>query len=86
MEFKSTTHVVMVVFLMFLMFQCKVATSRRIGKGCALACNDHVHEAAGTAGSTRKPADMEDYGDGNGQGDYDYYRRYGDVPSPGIGH
>lgn len=21
-----------------------------------------------------------------GGGDYDYYRRYGDVPSPGVGH
>jgi hypothetical protein len=42
---------------------------------CTLAC--HVDEGT----RTQEHVDMED-----DSGDYDYYRRYGDVPSPGIGH
>ncbi|KAI9377381.1 hypothetical protein POPTR_019G056601v4 [Populus trichocarpa] len=72
-EFMSTTQVLMVVFLVFFMFQSKVAS--RIGMSCTLAC--HVDEGT----RTQEHVDMED-----DSGDYDYYRRYGDVPSPGIGH
>ena len=69
----STAQVLMVVFLVFFMFQSKVAS--RIGvMSCTLAC--HVDEGT----RTQEHADMED-----DSGD-DYYRRYGDVPSPGIGH
>lgn len=70
----STTQVLMVVFLIFFMFQSKVA-SRTGMISCTLAC--HVDEGT----RTQEHADMED-----DSGDYDYYRRYGDVPSPGIGH
>ncbi|KAF2296429.1 hypothetical protein GH714_037901 [Hevea brasiliensis] len=55
-------------------------TSVRIGTDCALSC---LNERKGA----EKHVDMEDdSGDEAAQGDYDYYRRYGDVPSPGIGH
>ncbi|OAY46376.1 hypothetical protein MANES_07G139800v8 [Manihot esculenta] len=75
---KASALLLTLVLLMSLMFQCKVAT--RIGKDCAPAC---LVERRGT----EKHLDMEDdSGDESGQGDYDYYRRYGDVPSPGIGH
>lgn len=70
----STTQVLMVVFLIFFMFQSKVA-SRTGMISCTLAC--HVDEGT----RTQEHADMED-----DSRDYDYYRRYGDVPSPGIGH
>ncbi|XP_011010666.1 PREDICTED: uncharacterized protein LOC105115472 [Populus euphratica] len=75
-EFMSTTQVLMVVFLVFFMFQSKVAS--RIGMGCTLAC--HVDEGT----RTQEHADTEDdSGDENGQGDYDYYRSIvkGFVPS-----
>lgn len=78
-EFKGSTHVLIVVVLLFSMFHCKEAT--RIGSGCAIAC----HVEAGTG--KQKHVHMQDYsGDEPGPGDYDYYRRYGDVPSPGAGH
>ncbi|KAJ0044717.1 hypothetical protein Pint_06640 [Pistacia integerrima] len=69
--------------LFSLMLQCKVAT--RFGSSFSPGlCN-----STATAG-TRKLLNIED--DYNSedetppQNDYDYYRRQGDVPSPGVGH
>ncbi|KAJ6291100.1 hypothetical protein OIU76_023203 [Salix suchowensis] len=75
-ESKPATHLLMLAILLFFMFQSKAAS--RFGTNC-LACR--VDEGT----RTQKLADMED-DSGDGNGDYDYYRRYGDVPSPGIGH
>lgn len=73
------------------MLQCKVAT--RFGSsfipGLYISCEAAAAAAAATAG-TRKLLDMEgDYSSGDEtppHNDYDYYRRQGDVPSPGVGH
>ncbi|XVE90973.1 hypothetical protein DITRI_Ditri20bG0118500 [Diplodiscus trichospermus] len=73
------------LLLLSIMFQCKVATSSRFSW------------STGDPGSqlmkltrTRKLLDLQDYsGYVPNPSDYDYndfYRRQGDVPSPGIGH
>ncbi|KAF2319260.1 hypothetical protein GH714_014278 [Hevea brasiliensis] len=72
---KASDLLLILVLLLSLMFQCKVAT--RIGMDCALACQVERR-------GTEKHVDMEDdSGDEAGQGDYDYYRRihaYDPVP------
>ncbi|OAY38310.1 hypothetical protein MANES_10G004600v8 [Manihot esculenta] len=75
---KASALLLILVLFLSLMFQCKVAT--RIGKDCGLACQVERR-------GTKKHVDIEDdSGDEAGEGEYDYYRRYGDVPSPGVGH
>ncbi|XWS65607.1 hypothetical protein CRYUN_Cryun05aG0128200 [Craigia yunnanensis] len=71
------------LLLLSIMFQCKVVTSRFSWSTCDSACQMELTR-------TRKLLDMQDYsGYVPSSGDYDYndfYRRQGDVPSPGIGH
>ncbi|OMO89996.1 hypothetical protein COLO4_19450 [Corchorus olitorius] len=69
------------------MFHCNMATSR-FSWSCdhQSACDPGQKEST----RTRKPLDMQDYsGYLPSPSDYDYndfYRRQGDVPSPGVGH
>ncbi|WRX12431.1 hypothetical protein QQP08_004918 [Theobroma cacao] len=72
------------VLVLFMMFQCKVASSSRFSWSCDPACQMELTR-------TRKLLDMQQKysGDVPSPADYDYndfYRRQGDVPSPGVGH
>ena len=72
------------LLLLSIMFPCKVAASRISWRStCDSACQMELTR-------TRKLLDVQDYsGYVPNPGDYDYngfYRRQGDVPSPGIGH
>lgn len=81
----------MFVVIMCLMFQCTMAaatTSRSCGNNNPLCeCDLKVF----IKGRTRKLMEEDDdYSGGGGDDYYDnndgFYRRQGDVPSPGIGH
>lgn len=72
--------------LLFLMCQEVAATSRlRSKENCAsagIACHVKVtelHKMDYSDGNESPP--HEDYGY-----DYDFYRKHGDIPSPGAGH
>ncbi|EEF41560.1 conserved hypothetical protein [Ricinus communis] len=81
----ATTVLLIAVILSSLMFQCKLVATR-FDMDCGVAC----HAEKRTSKTDQKHVDMEDDSGSDDQGalggDYDYYRRYGDVPSPGIGH
>lgn len=79
----SKQNLLIIAFVLFsLMFQCKAATRFP-------AAYYHLGEAA----RTQKLLDVagnDDYNFGDQAlpppNDYDFYRRQGDVPSPGVGH
>lgn len=86
-DLKASLVLTISLLLFSLMLQCKEAT--RFGSSFRPGlCNCEAATVA--ASETRRLLDME--GDYNSkdetppQNDYDYYRRQGDVPSPGIGH
>ncbi|GKU91248.1 hypothetical protein SLEP1_g5148 [Rubroshorea leprosula] len=79
-EQKAASILLLVMFLPFLMFQYKVTT--RFSRSCSPACHMEVTR-------TRKLYVMaQDFGGGDDDYDYNnnFYRRQGDVPSPGVGH
>ncbi|KAJ4720213.1 Precursor of CEP15 [Melia azedarach] len=84
---KGTTLVLVALFLLSLMFQCKVAI--RFGNSFAAPAACHFGESS-SAGKRKLVVDVgNDYDSGNQappQDDGDFYRRQGDVPSPGVGH
>ncbi|XVF41227.1 hypothetical protein PTKIN_Ptkin01aG0263600 [Pterospermum kingtungense] len=73
------------LLLLSIMSQCKVATSRFSWSSCGPACQMEL-----TRTRTRKLLEIQDYSRYvPSPVDYDYndfYRRQGDVPSPGVGH
>ncbi|XVE86032.1 hypothetical protein DITRI_Ditri18aG0003700 [Diplodiscus trichospermus] len=69
------------LLLFSIMFQWQVATCSRFSWSCDPACLQMELTR------TRKLLDMQDSVPSQGDYDYnDFYRRQGDVPSPGIGH
>ncbi|KDP21667.1 hypothetical protein JCGZ_03338 [Jatropha curcas] len=78
---KASNLFLMLVVLLFFMFQCEVAS--RVGLDCGLACQV---ERRGAEKNVKMEEDDSGEEAGEAGGDYDYYRRYGDVPSPGVGH
>lgn len=85
-ESKPKFVLIVLVLLLCLMCQEIAATGRlRSNEGCTsagTACHVKVtglHEALET----------KDYGQGDESPphyDYDFYRKHGDIPSPGVGH
>ncbi|XWS74488.1 hypothetical protein CRYUN_Cryun01aG0002400 [Craigia yunnanensis] len=80
---KPSFQLIALLLLLFIMFQWQVATCSSFSWSCDPACQMELTR-------TRKLSDTQDYsGYVPSPGDYDYnnfYRRQGDVPSPGIGH
>ncbi|KAF3433284.1 hypothetical protein FNV43_RR24386 [Rhamnella rubrinervis] len=98
-ELKTTIPVLIsLVLLLSLTFQTKSSaatgggTRRFSNKGCVGTTCGHL----GSHPNHQQPLDrVENVGDDPGDDhhdeaapgdDYDFYRQYGDVPSPGIGH
>ncbi|WCJ20061.1 hypothetical protein M5689_002322 [Euphorbia peplus] len=76
----SLIMIILMVAFLALMLEFKAVSCRRstrIDMDCANGISSNCHHV-----------EDQDYegDDQSGGGDYDYYRRYGDVPSPGIGH
>lgn len=82
---KPGFELIVVALLLSLMCQEIAATSRlRSKESCSssgIACHSGSH----------KLIEMEDYGPADKSAphddyDYDFYRKHGDIPSPGAGH
>lgn len=85
-ELKTAILVLSLVLLLSLTFQRRVSPRRLskvvdcvnvVGKACHNKPVDHDHVLENVDDPGDHEADSEDY---------DFYRQYGDVPSPGVGH
>lgn len=73
-----------VILIMYLTFESK-AEGIRFSKGCGPACRFEVSSDEHKSLDLEDDHNRSDEEDQSGHG-YDFYRQYGDVPSPGIGH
>nr|KYP39432.1 hypothetical protein KK1_039267 [Cajanus cajan] len=72
--------VLLTLVLSLIMCQEIVATGRlRSKEGCGIACHGKVT-------GSHNPLEMEEHDQAHDDYDYDFYRKHGDIPSPGAGH
>lgn len=88
-EFFKSVFLVLIVLVALMSMECqrKAAAESRMSKSCVQNPRCHLEVA-----EKQEPLDVKediDPGDHDQAApgdDYDFYRQYGDVPSPGIGH
>lgn len=84
--------VTVLALLLCLISQEIAATSRSLISREQKLCSSSGHECHVRVTWFRKALEMEDYGDQGDESpphddyDYDFYRKHGDIPSPGVGH
>ncbi|PON86554.1 Transmembrane protein [Trema orientale] len=84
-EFLKSVILVLLVLVALMSLECQkiVAAEARLSKGCVP--NQRCHVEAQEPLDVKEDIDPGDHEAAPGNDD-DFYRQYGDVPSPGIGH